>query len=67
MRICAPGGFLNDDDPTPGTNLANRFEFRFGDVEKGFQEADVIVERNLHGGCAPGVYRTAHGHRAVEQ
>ena len=38
-----PGGFLNDDDPTPGTNLANRFEFRFGDVEKGFQEADVIV------------------------
>ena len=31
-----PGGFLNDDDPTPGTNLANRFEFRFGDVEKGF-------------------------------
>jgi CO/xanthine dehydrogenase Mo-binding subunit len=40
-----PGGFLNDDDPTPGTNLANRFEFRLGDVEKGFQEADVIVER----------------------
>ena len=39
-----PGGTLSDDDPTPGSNLANRFEFRLGDVDKGFQEADVIVE-----------------------
>ena len=39
-----PGGTLNDDDPTPGSNLANRFEFRLGDVEQGFQEADIIVE-----------------------
>jgi len=40
-----PGGFLNDDDPTPGSNLANHFEFRLGDIAKGFQEADVVVEQ----------------------
>jgi CO/xanthine dehydrogenase Mo-binding subunit len=39
-----PGGTLSEDDPTAGSNLANRFEFRLGDVDKGFQEADVIVE-----------------------
>src|SRR5262249_21031895 len=38
-----PGDLLADDDPTPGSNLANRIEFRLGDVEQGFQEADVIV------------------------
>jgi CO/xanthine dehydrogenase Mo-binding subunit len=40
-----PGGTLQDDDPNPGSNLANRFEFRLGDIERGFQEADVIVEK----------------------
>src|SRR5438093_4408534 len=39
-----PGGILNDDDPTPGSNLANHFEFRLGDMEQGWQEAEVIVE-----------------------
>src|SRR5262249_302895 len=39
-----PGGLLSDDDPTPGSNLANRIEFRLGDVDQGFQDADVIVE-----------------------
>src|SRR5262245_19686158 len=39
-----PAGLLADDDPTPGSNLANRIEFRLGDVDQGFQEADVIVE-----------------------
>src|SRR5882672_4499667 len=33
-----PGGTLGDDDPTPGSNLANRFEFRLGDVDKGFHD-----------------------------
>jgi CO/xanthine dehydrogenase Mo-binding subunit len=42
-----PGGTLNDDDPTPGSNLANRFEFRLGDVEQGFREAEVIVEKEV--------------------
>src|SRR5215470_14168309 len=39
-----PGGTLNDDDPTPGSNLANHFEFRMGDIAQGWQDADVIVE-----------------------
>jgi len=43
-----PGGTLNDDDPTPGSNLANRFEFRLGDVEQGFKEADIIIEHETY-------------------
>jgi CO/xanthine dehydrogenase Mo-binding subunit len=31
-----------------GTNVANCFEFRLGDVEKGFQEADIVLEREYH-------------------
>ena len=42
-----PGGLLPDDDLTPGSNLANRFEFRLGDVAQGFQDADVIVEKDV--------------------
>lgn len=30
--------------PIPGTNIANRFRLIHGDVEKGFEEADEIVE-----------------------
>ncbi len=30
--------------PKPGTNIANYVKLRKGDVEKGFEEADVIVE-----------------------
>ena len=29
------------------TNVANRFEFQIGDVESGFEQADVIVEREF--------------------
>ncbi|MGQ4807791.1 putative xanthine dehydrogenase molybdenum-binding subunit XdhA [Candidatus Entotheonellaceae bacterium PAL068K] len=43
-----PGGTLDDDDPRSGSNLANRFEFRAGDIDQGFQEADVIVEKETH-------------------
>ena len=28
------------------SNVANRFEFRMGDVDKGFQEADVVLEHS---------------------
>ena len=31
-----------------GSNVANHFEFRLGDPEQGFKEADVIVEREYH-------------------
>jgi CO/xanthine dehydrogenase Mo-binding subunit len=40
-----PGGTLNDDDPRESSNVSNHFEFRLGDVDKGFAEADVIVEK----------------------
>ncbi len=39
------GGVLDDDDLRNGTNIANHFEFKLGDVDQGFQEADVIVEK----------------------
>ncbi|MEC9307885.1 MAG: xanthine dehydrogenase family protein molybdopterin-binding subunit [Chloroflexota bacterium] len=39
------GGVLDDDDPAKGSNLANKFEFQLGDIDKGFAEADVIVEK----------------------
>ena len=39
------GGVLDDDDPRNGTNIANHFEFKLGDIDQGFQEADVIVEK----------------------
>ena len=39
----ASGGELN-----LGSNISNRFEFRLGDPEAGFAEADVIVEREFH-------------------
>lgn len=32
--------------PKKGTNIANHFKLRKGDVEKGFAEADLIVERD---------------------
>ena len=38
------GGWGDADQPT---NLANRFEFRIGDVQDGFAQADVIVEREF--------------------
>ena len=38
------GGYGDADKPT---NVANRFEFRMGDVEQGFREADLIVEREF--------------------
>lgn len=33
--------------PKAGTNIANHFKLRKGDVEKGFKEADVIVENEF--------------------
>jgi xanthine dehydrogenase molybdenum-binding subunit len=40
------GGVLDDDDPALGSNVANHWEFKLGDIEQGFQQADVIVERD---------------------
>ena len=34
--------------PVPGTNISNHFKLRKGDVEKGFAEADLIIERDYY-------------------
>ncbi len=41
------GGILDDDDDAFGTNVANHFEFRMGDLDAGFAGADVVVERSV--------------------
>ena len=40
-----PGGLLDDDAESLRTNIANQFEFKIGDVEQGFKDADFIVEK----------------------
>ncbi len=42
------GGYRADDEEGEGTNLASQFEFRLGDLEKGFHEADIIIEKESH-------------------
>ncbi len=39
--------FLGEKSDKP-SNVANHLRFEAGDVEKGFQEADVVVEREYH-------------------
>ena len=41
------GGLLADDDTGRGSNVANHFVFEIGDPAKGFQEADLVVEREF--------------------
>ena len=38
------GALNSDDDVGKGSNIASRFVFEAGELEKGFQDADVIVE-----------------------
>ena len=40
-----PGGLLEDDAASMQTNISNKFEFNLGDVEQGFKDADIIVEK----------------------
>ena len=40
-----PGGLLEEDAESMRTNIANEFEFSLGDVEQGFRDADIIVEK----------------------
>lgn len=34
--------------PEPGTNISNHFKLRKGDIDKGFAEADFIIENKFH-------------------
>ena len=41
------GGY-GEVEGSKGNNIANQFEFRVGDVEQGFEEADLVAEREFH-------------------
>ena len=43
-----PGGLREEDDHSRPSNIANHFVFEIGDIEQGFREADVVVEREYH-------------------
>ena len=42
-----PGGLRSDDDNGKSSNIANHFVFELGDLDRGFSEADVVVEREF--------------------
>ncbi len=42
-----PGGLRSEEDEGPSSNVANHFVFEVGDPEQGFQEADVVIEREF--------------------
>ena len=42
-----PGGLRDEGDSTKSTNIANHFFFEAGDIDQGFKDADVIVEREF--------------------
>ncbi|MCE2405874.1 MAG: xanthine dehydrogenase family protein molybdopterin-binding subunit [Dehalococcoidia bacterium] len=41
------GGLRADDDPGEGSNVSNHFVFEIGDPDRGFREADLVVEREF--------------------
>ena len=43
-----PGGLRSEDDTGKASNIANQFVFELGDLEQGFKEADVVVEREFN-------------------
>ena len=43
-----PGGLLDDGDDAEPSNVASHFVFQLGDIEQGFEQADVVVEREFH-------------------
>ncbi|MSQ33263.1 MAG: xanthine dehydrogenase family protein molybdopterin-binding subunit, partial [Dehalococcoidia bacterium] len=40
------GGLRAEGDAGKASNIANHFEFRLGDVTQGFEEADLVLERD---------------------
>ena len=42
------GGLRSDDDPAVSNNIANHFFFELGDIDQGFAEADLVVEREFN-------------------
>ena len=42
-----PGGLKDDDDGSPGSNIASHFVFELGNPENAFSAADILVEREF--------------------
>ena len=42
-----PGGLRDDADTGKGSNISSHFVFELGDIEKGFEQADIIVDREF--------------------
>jgi len=59
------GGYRDDGRDGKGTNVANHFEFQLGDLEKGFKEADVVVEREYRTVPVHQGYIEPHGATAL--
>ena len=60
-----PGGLKDDDDTAESTNIANHFVLEIGDIEQGFKDADVIVEREFDTGTVHQGYIEPHAATAV--
>ena len=60
-----PGGLRADDDTEKGTNIANHFEFEVGDLDQGFRDADVIVEREYNTASVHQGYIEPHSATAI--
>jgi CO/xanthine dehydrogenase Mo-binding subunit len=48
VRTESLGSHPTNDDTTTPTNVAKHFRFEAGDVQKGFAEADLVIEREFH-------------------
>ena len=42
-----PGGLRADEDTGKSSNIANHYVFELGDLDQGFSEADVVIEREF--------------------
>ena len=56
---------LAKPEPAEQTNVANHPEFSHGDVEEGFKQADVIVEREIHTKAVHQGYIEPHSSTAI--
>ena len=59
------GGLRSDEDTDGATNVANHCVYEVGDLDKGFQEADVIVEREFNTAAVHQGYIEPHSATAL--
>ena len=63
-----PGGLRPEGDNGLASNVAKHFELSLGDTEKGFKEADVVVERDFNSRFGPpGLCRAPCDHGPLER